>query len=88
MVDLQLFAGSLSSVIFIGSTFPMLYKAVRTRDLASYSLVNIGLANAGNLLYWFYVSSLPVGPVWLLHAFHTCVTLVMLALYLRYEMGS
>lgn len=86
MADIQLFAGSLSSVIFVGSNLPMVSKALRTRDLASYSLGHIGLANVGNLLYWLYVSGLPVGPVWFLHGFNTLVALLMLALYLRHEM--
>ena len=85
MADLQVLAGSLSSVIFVGSSLPMLSKAVRTRDLASYSFANIGLANAGNLIYWLYVAALPVGPIWFLHGFNTLVALLMLGLYLRHE---
>ena len=85
MANFQLLAGTLSSIIFVGSNFPMISKALRTRDLASYSLGHIGLANAGNLLYWLYVSALPVGPIWFLHAFNTLVAMLMLGLYLRHE---
>jgi uncharacterized protein with PQ loop repeat len=85
MAVLQVAAGSLSTLIFVTSNLPMLLKAVRTRDLGSYSLAHISLANVGNLLYWFYVSALPVGPIWLLHGFNTLVALLMLWLYLRHE---
>ena len=85
MARLQLLAGSLSTLIFVTSSLPMLYKAIRTRDLSSYSIANIALANTGNFLYWLYVVALPLGPVWLLHAFNTVVALLMLLLYLRHE---
>jgi hypothetical protein len=84
----QLVAGTGSSLIFIGSNFPMLLKALTTRNLQSYSLAQISLANTGNLIYWFYVIGLPVGPIWFLHAFNTAVALIMLALYLRFEWMS
>ena len=85
MTDFQLLAGSLSSILFVGSNLPMVSKALRTRDLGSYSLGHIGLANAGNLLYWLYVSALPTGPIWFLHGFNTLVAILMLGLYLRHE---
>ena len=85
MAQLQLFAGSLSTVIFVTSSLPMVAKAIRTRDLGSYSLANIALANAGNLLYWLYVLALPLGPITFLHAFNSVVALLMLLLYLRHE---
>jgi hypothetical protein len=43
------------------------------------------LSNLGNLIYWLYVISLPVGPVWFLHGFFTITTGLMLLFYLRYE---
>jgi hypothetical protein len=70
------------------SNFPMVAKAVRTRDLQSYSLGQILLANVGNLLYWLYVVGLPLGPIWFLHGFNTAVALLMLLLYLIYETSS
>jgi uncharacterized protein with PQ loop repeat len=85
MADLQIVAGSLSSVIFVTSSLPMVLKAIRTRDLRSYSLANISLANVGNFLYWLYVLALPLGPIWFLHGFNTLVALLMLVLYLRHE---
>jgi hypothetical protein len=77
-------AGSVSTAIFIASTLPMLVKAGRTKDLASYSQGNILLANIGNLTYAVYVFSLPLGPVWALHGFHLGATGLMLFWYLRY----
>lgn len=85
MADVQVIAGTVSSLIFVTSNLPMVAKAIRTRDLGSYSLAHIGLANVGNLLYWLYVLALPVGPVWFLHGFNTLVALLMLGLYLRHE---
>lgn len=82
--SLPLLAGSLSTAIFIASTLPMLVKAGRTKDLASYSLGNIVLANIGNMIYAVYVFSLPFGPVWALHGFHLGATGVMLFWYLRH----
>lgn len=85
MDDPQLLAGTLSALIFIGSNFPMLYKSIKTRNLSSYSLGQLTLANVGNVIHWLYVASLPFGPIWFLHGFHTLVAIAMLALYTRYE---
>ncbi len=85
---IQIMAGFASSLIFAGGNFPMLFKAVKTRDLRSYSLANITLSNVGNFIYWLYVVTLPVGPIWYLHGFFTVTTALMLLLYLRYEAGK
>jgi hypothetical protein len=77
-------AGAVASVIFVGSTLPMLVKAARTRDLGSYSLGNILLSNVGNLVQSIYVFHLPAGPIWALHGFHLVTTALMLVWYLRY----
>lgn len=77
-------AGIASTVIFAGSTLPMLFKARRTRDLASYSLGNMLLANIGNLVHSVYVFSLPPGPIWALHSFYLVSTAMMLTWFLRY----
>src|SRR5689334_4709500 len=82
--SLPVLAGIVSTAIFASSTLPMLTKALRTRDLASYSLGNLVLANAGNVVYSVYVVSLPIGPVWLLHAFNQVSTAIMLIWFLRY----
>ena len=82
--SLPVLAGSVSTAIFIASTLPMLVKARRTKDLASYSLGNILLANIGNLTYAIYVFSLPLGPVWALHGFHLGATGLMLFWYVRH----
>jgi uncharacterized protein with PQ loop repeat len=83
--NVQMMAGTISSIIFVMGTFPMLYKAWRTKNLQSYSLPQLISSNAGNLIYWLYVASLPFGPVWLLHMFNTAVTFLMLVWYLIYN---
>ena len=71
MVSLPTLAGFASTVIFAMSVLPMLRKAFRSRDLTSYSLGNMVLANVGNTVHSIYVFSLPPGPVWLLHSART-----------------
>ncbi len=83
-INLPLIAGTISTIIFAPSTLPMLLKAYQTKDLRSYSLGNILLANVGNLIHAIYVFHLPPGPIWLLHAFHLITTGLMLVWYLRY----
>jgi uncharacterized protein with PQ loop repeat len=77
-------AGTVSTVIFGTSMLPMLVKAARTKDLSSYSLGNIVLANVGNVVHSIYVFHLPAGPVWALHTFYLVTTALMLVWYLRY----
>lgn len=84
-VDLAVLAGVISSVVFVGSVLPMLIKAVRTRDLASYSLGNLLLANLGNVVHSVYVLSLTVGPIWVLHSFYLLTSAFMLVMYLRHR---
>jgi len=84
MTELPVFAGAVSTVIFAGSTLPMLIKAWRTHDLSSYSLGNILLANIGNIVHSVYIFSLPPGPIWALHSFYVLSTGLMLVWYLRY----
>ena len=83
--SLQLLAGFASSLIFISSNLPMIFKAFKTKDLSSYSLGHLALGNLGNAVYWLYVISLPIGPVWFLQAFFTTASGLMLFCYLRYE---
>lgn len=82
---LPVLAGTASTVIFASSTMPMLGKALRTRELGSYSLGNLGLANAGNAVHSVYVFSLPPGPLWALHGFNVASTAFMLLWYVRFE---
>jgi hypothetical protein len=84
MSTLSVLAGVASTVIFAVSTLPMLVKAYRSRDLSSYSLGNIGLANVGNAVHSVYVFNLPPGPIWALHTFYLVSSGLMLAWYLRY----
>ena len=53
-------AGTVSTILFVTTYLPMLVKAARTRDLNSYCVANLTVANAGNLVYTVYVASLPV----------------------------
>jgi uncharacterized protein with PQ loop repeat len=84
-IDLPFIAGTISTIIFAISTLPMLIKAYRTKDLGSYSIGNIVLANGGNVVHSLYVFSLPMGPIWFLHGFYLVTTGMMLFWYLRYE---
>jgi len=81
-------AGILSTTLFIGSYIPMLLKAFRTKDLRSYSLTNIVVANVGNGIHWIYIAGLPWGPIWLLHSFYTLAMALMLFWYVRYRRTS
>jgi uncharacterized protein with PQ loop repeat len=83
--SLQILAGFVSSMIFISSNLPMLFKAFKTKNLGSYSLGHLALGNLGNTVYWLYVISLPLGPAWLLQAFFSAASALMLFGYLRYE---
>jgi uncharacterized protein with PQ loop repeat len=83
-MTIPVLAGVVSTLIFAGSTLPMLVKAARTKDLSSYSLSNIVLSNLGNVIHSFYVLHLPAGPVWVLHTFYLLSTALMLVWYLRY----
>ncbi len=83
---LPMLAGTVSTVIFVVSTLPMLVKAARTKDLSSYSLGNIALANIGNAIHSVYVFDLPMGPVWALHAFYLVSSALMLIWYVRWHM--
>ena len=78
-------AGAISTIMFMLGTVPMLYKAFRTKDLASYSMSHILLTNTGNVVHAVYVFSLPPGPIWLLHTFWLVATALMLAWYVQYE---
>ena len=75
----------ISTSIFILSHIPMLIRAFRTKDLRSYSVANLMLANLGNAFHWLYVVNLPFGPIWLLHSFYTLVSAMMLFWYMRYR---
>lgn len=84
MHELAVAAGSAAAAIFMISQLPMLIKAGRTKDLKSYSLANMVLANLGNLLYAFYVVQVPVGPIWAIHGFNLTTTGLMLFWFVRY----
>ena len=60
--DVPVLAGTVSTLLFVVSYLPMLVKAFRTRDLESYSLGNLLIANVGNGVHSIYVFSLPHGP--------------------------
>ncbi len=83
--SVQVIAGFISSTIFISGNFPMLFKAFKTKDMHSYSMGQLILGNLGNTVYWLYVSSLPIGPVWFLQGFFSTASALMLFCYLHYE---
>ena len=85
VMDLAVFAGVVSTGLFVMSYLPMLRKAARTRDLSSYSLGNLATTNLGNLVYSVYVFSLPFGPIWLLHGFYLVASALMLLWFLRFR---
>ena len=81
-------AGAISTSIFALSVLPMLVKAVRTKDLESYSFPQVLLSNVGNVVHSVYVFSLPAGPIWALHTFYLVSAALMLMWYLRYTWRS
>lgn len=83
-MSLPMVAGAISTTLFVVSYLPMLWKAFRTKDLTSYSLGNLAIANLGNVVHSLYVYSLPAGPIWFLHTFYLVATAAMLSWYLRY----
>jgi len=87
-MNLTALAGVLSTVLFASANLPMVVKAIRSRDLASYSRPSLALANLGNVIYTFYVASLPFGPVWFLHGFYLVTTAVMLIMALRFRSAA
>lgn len=85
---ISLIAGLMSSLLFVSSSIPMLVKVCRTKDMHSYSYLNILLVNIGNLIYWLYILSLPPGPVWILHLFYTLSSGLLLVMYMRLRSGK
>src|SRR5215207_1674570 len=81
---IAILAGTASTVLFVASVLPMLIKAVRTRDLTSYSRGNLVLANVGNLVHSVYVAQLPAGPIWALHSFYVVTSALMLVWHVHY----
>jgi uncharacterized protein with PQ loop repeat len=79
-MDIAIVAGTVSTVVFAVSNLPMLRKALRTRDVSSYSLSSLVMINAANALYSLYVFTLPVGPIWALHSFYVVSCAIMLVL--------
>lgn len=76
-------AGTIATVVFAISNLPMLRKALRTRDVSSYSLPSIVMINAANAVYSLYVFTLPFGPIWGLHTFYVVSCAIMLVLCVR-----
>lgn len=84
-MNLPVLAGTLSTVLFALGMLPMLVKAARTRDLASYSLGNLVLSNVANAVHSIYVFNLPAGPIWALHLAYVVASALMLAWWLQYR---
>lgn len=85
MEDMQMVSGSVAGFIFAAGSLNMVIKAWQTKDLSSYSLGQMVLNNVGNLFYWLYVISLPIGPIYFMHSFFTIVSLLMLIWYFAYQ---
>lgn len=83
--NLPLIAGFMATGLFAVGTLPMLVKAFRTKNLASYSLGNMLLNNVGNIVNSIYIFHLPPGPVWFLHSYNLLITGLMLVWFLQYE---
>lgn len=82
-MDIPILAGTISTVVFAVSNLPMLRKALRTRDVSSYSVSSMLMINAANVAYSLYVFTLPFGPIWALHTFYLVSCGIMLVLCLR-----
>ena len=81
-------AGVASTLMFAGSTLPMVVRAARTRDVSSYSRSHLLMTNGGNAVHTVYIASLPPGPVWLLHGMYSCVAAFMFAAHVRWAPRS
>jgi hypothetical protein len=79
-MDIPLIAGTVATVAFAVSNLPMLRKALRTRDVSSYSYSSLAMINGANIVYSLYVFSLPFGPIWALHTFYLISCAIMLVL--------
>lgn len=84
-MNLPVLAGTLSTVLFAVGMLPMLVKAARTKDLASYSPGNLLLTNVANAVHSVYVFNLPAGPIWVLHLAYLLASALMLAWWVRYR---
>jgi hypothetical protein len=84
-MELPVLAGIVSTALFATSNLPMVIKAMRTKDLSSYSAGSLALINAANGIHSLYVFSLPLGPIWLLHGFYLVASALMLTLFLHYR---
>lgn len=83
-MDLATLAGMASTALFAAANLPMVAKAIRTRDMTSYSLMALVVGNVANVIHTLYVLSLPIGPIWVLHGFYLVSMAVMIVLYLRH----
>jgi len=83
--EVALLAGLASTTLFVVSYLPMLYRALRTKDLRSYSRASLVFANIGNVVQAIYIYSLPVGPIWFLHGFYLAASALMLGLHIRHS---
>ena len=84
-MNVSVLAGTVSSILFAVSYLPMLLKALRTRDLDSYSLGYLALSNVANAVHSVYVFSLPPGPIWLLHCFYAAASALLLIWFLQFH---
>lgn len=85
MKTIQGMAGTISTIMLVGAVISMLWKIYRTRDMHSYSGLQIALNTIATYINLVYVTSLPFGPVYILNIFYAVVNTTMLTswLYLR-----
>ncbi len=81
-------SGTVSTVLFACAHLPMVFKAIRSRDMRSYSAASLAVGNVANLVHTVYVLSLPVGPVWFLHGFYLVTMGLMLVMWMRFGRSS
>jgi uncharacterized protein with PQ loop repeat len=84
-ISLTLLSGTIAAILFTTSNIPMLLRAIRTKDLRSYSLAHFVVSNLANGFYWIYIITLPFGPIWLMHGFYTISAALMLLWDVRYR---
>ena len=84
-IDLPQIAGLVAGVFFVVAQGPMLIKALRTKDLKSYSPAFLVIAAVGNILYWPYILTLPFGAAFFIHIFMSLSTWLMLFFWWKWR---
>jgi uncharacterized protein with PQ loop repeat len=83
-MELATLAGAISTSLFAAANVPMVVRAVRTKDMTSYSLSALIVSNGANIVHTAYVVSLPFGPIWVLHGFYLVSMALMITMRIRF----